>query len=92
MVDVDVPQSQTDSWASTNWNRSDGTQFTTFTFDYLEKSVSSSNQESSPNCHLATCELPHAWTSFRQRFHFRGKTILDDVLGPKTLNSLSLTN
>ena len=68
MVDVDVPQSQTDFWASTNWNRSDGTQFTTFTFDYLKKSVSSCNQESSPNCRPATCELPHDWTSCRKRF------------------------
>ena len=92
MGDVDVLQSQTDSWALTNWNCADGTQFTTFTFDYLKKSVSSSNQESNPNCHPATCELPHAWTSCRQRFHFRGKTMFDDVLGPKTLNSLSLTN
>ena len=39
-VDDGMPQSQTDSWASTNCNRTDGTQLTTFTFDCSKKSVS----------------------------------------------------
>ena len=68
MVDVDVLQSQTDSWASTNWGRSDETRFTTFALDYLKKSMSSSNQESNPKCRSATCELTHAWTICRERF------------------------
>ena len=82
MVDVHVPQIQTDSRASTKWNRTDGTQLTTFTVDCLKKSVSSSNQQSNPNCHPATCELPHTWTSCRKKLNFCGKTMLDDVLGP----------
>ena len=58
MVNVDVLQRQTDSWASTNWNRSDGTQFTTFTFDYLKMSVSSSNQEAIPTVILQPASSP----------------------------------
>ena len=40
MVDDDVPQSQIDSWASTNCSRSGGTQMTSLNFDFSMQSVS----------------------------------------------------
>ena len=82
MVEDDTPQSQMDSWDSTNCNRPDGTPLTTFTFDCWKKSVSPSNQESNPNCQPATCELPQAWTSCRKKSDFCGKTMFDEILGP----------